>query len=505
MPSFLLGLLKRLPPRSRSTSQSPTSQSPTSQSPTSQLPLKLLGIVGLILILSLIAIVCGKRRPQAAPPSLPPLPQDPDIQVYFNQSQSSRYQERDRPLLRSGDDLEAVLEAAIAQAQTRIDVAVQELRLPRIAEALIARQRAGVRVRVILEHQYNQTLTEWAAQSGQLEGRSLERYQGFRIFLDRDGDGQVSPQEAAQRDAIALLRAAGVPTLDDRADGSKGSGLMHHKFMVVDGRTLVTGSANWTPSDLHQEPGIEESRGNANQLLRLESATLAQRFTQEFETMWGDGPGGKPDSQFGVQKPVRSPQQLKLGASSVVVAFSPTGQRQPWANSSNGLIARTLAKAQARVDLALFVFSEQGIADALSARRSQGVAVRALIDPGFAFRDYSEALDLLGVALLRQNCQPEPNNRPWHPALTSVGVPDLPEGDSLHHKFAVLDGQAVITGSHNWSKAANEQNDETLLLIENPVVAAHFQREFDRLYRSAALGLPVSVQDKLTQQRARCP
>ncbi len=465
-----------------------------------------MAVLILVALGSLVGVLhLSRRRPANPPPSLPPLPQDPDIQVYFNQSQSNRYQERDRALLRPGDDLEAVLEGAIAQAQVQIDVAVQELRLPRLAQALIERQRAGVKVRVILEHQYNQNLAEWTAEAVQLEGRSLQRYQNFQIFLDGDGDGQVSPQEAAQRDAIALLRAAGVPTLDDRADGSQGSGLMHHKFVVVDGRTVVTGSANWTPSDLHQEPGIAESRGNANNLMRLESQALAQILTQEFETMWGDGPGGQPDSRFGVKKPVRSPQRVTLGSSSVVVAFSPTGKRQPWANSTNGLIAQTLAKAQTKVDLALFVFSEQAIADALALRRSQGVALQALIDPGFAFRDYSEGLDMLGVALKGRNCKLEKDNRPWNPPLTTVGVPELPEGDSLHHKFAVLDERAVITGSHNWGKAANEQNDELVLVVENSMIAAHFQREFDRLYRSAALGIPVSVQEKLDQQRDRCP
>jgi phosphatidylserine/phosphatidylglycerophosphate/cardiolipin synthase-like enzyme len=35
-----------------------------------------------------------------------------------------------------------------------------------------------------------------------------------------------------------------------------------------------------------------------------------------------------------------------------------------------------------------------------------------------------------------------------------VGTPQLAAGDKLHHKFAVLDGREVITGSFNWSPRA---------------------------------------------------
>jgi phosphatidylserine/phosphatidylglycerophosphate/cardiolipin synthase-like enzyme len=63
-------------------------------------------------------------------------------------------------------------------------------------------------------------------------------------------------------------------------------------------------------------------------------------------------------------------------------------------------------------------------------------------------------------------------------------------GDLLHHKFAIVDQKVVITGSHNWSEAANVNNDETLLIIENPIVAAHFHREFNNLYQKVQIGIP---------------
>ncbi|NJL34244.1 MAG: DUF1669 domain-containing protein, partial [Chloroflexaceae bacterium] len=78
-------------------------------------------------------------------------------------------------------------------------------------------------------------------------------------------------------------------------------------------------------------------------------------------------------------------------------------------------------------------------------------------------------------------------------------VPNLPDGDMLHHKYGVVDGATVVTGSHNWSIAANHLNDETVLVIEDPVVAAHFQREFERLYRDSRRGAPKRVVDTAAQ------
>ncbi|MEB3273725.1 MAG: phospholipase D-like domain-containing protein [Prochlorothrix sp.] len=438
-------------------------------------------------------------------PSAPPLAQDPWIQVYFNQSQNQIYTEPYRKKRRSGDDLEQVLVDAIDSAQTSVLVAVQELRLPRVAQALADRHRAGVMVQVVLENDYSQPFSQMGTgQIAGLEERDRQRYQEFIQLVDQNGDGQLSEAEIRQGDAIVILDEAGVPRLDDTADGSKGSGLMHHKFVVLDGQTVVTGSTNFTPSGTHGDFASPESRGNANHLLVLDSAELAQIFTQEFQILWGDGPGKTSNSRFGLQKPRRAPQKLTVGSTAVTVHFSPTSKGDGWPVSSNGLIGQTLEMAQRRVDLALFVFSDQPIVDRLQARHDQGVQVRALIDPAFAFRNYSEGLDMLGVALGDKNCKVEAGNRPWTNPIATMGVPDLPRGDKLHHKFAVIDSQRVITGSHNWSASANYQNDETLLILENSTVAAHFTREFDRLYGTAYLGLPKSTRSKLQEYQSRC-
>jgi phosphatidylserine/phosphatidylglycerophosphate/cardiolipin synthase-like enzyme len=463
-----------------------------------------------IVILGLGVSSCQVRSGQNSPAQVSPLPQDPLMQVYFNQSQANQYKETDRQLTRSGDDLEALVVEAIESAQSSVAVAVQEIRLAKVAQALIDKHRAGVRVQVIIEDSYNQSLPELlnnlnTQDEGEGENdREASKVKNLLGLIDRNQDGSASTEELLSGDAIYMFRQASVPLIDDRADGSKGSGLMHHKFLIIDDRLVVTGSANLTPSDVHGDLLAPETRGNANHLLRLDSPALAQIFRQEFDLMWGDGPDPKKDSRFGVKKPQRSPQTATLGSTIVTVKFSPNESKSPWEKSTNGLIAQTLKTTTQEANLALFVFSDQRLADTLKAAHQRGATVRALIDPGFAFQNYSEGLDLLGVALPGRNCRIEANNDPWQPPLTSVGVPALAIGDKLHHKFAVLDQQTVITGSHNWSASANNQNDETLLVFTNPTVAAHFQREFDRLYGSASLGVPTDLQEKIADSQKRC-
>jgi len=75
----------------------------------------------------------------------------------------------------------------------------------------------------------------------------------------------------------------------------------------------------------------------------------------------------------------------------------------------------------------------------------------------------------------------------------------------LHHKFGLIDDKIVITGSHNWSLAADRNNDETVLVIQSQTVAAHFKREFERLYGNAVLGVPDWMQRKIKVQQQQCP
>jgi competence ComEA-like helix-hairpin-helix protein len=474
------------------------------------------GLIGLIGFLCLALVLRWCQGSTLGENRLQPLPQDSNLQVYMNHNPVRSYTEPYRKTQRSGDNLEQLIIDQIQSARTSIDVAVQELRSPLIAQALRDRYRAGVRVRLVLENSYNRPLsTLQTLDVEQLEDREQDRYrENFRL-MDRDGDGQLSAEEKQNNDALKVLQSAGIPHLDDKADGSEGSGLMHHKFVVIDGQRVLVTSANFTMSDLHGDFQHQGSLGNANSLVLLESRDVATLFTQEFNFLWGDGPEGKQDSLFGVKKPFRPPQSVQIGRTRVWVKFSPTPADIPWSLSSNGLIAQTLGQSRKSMDMALFVFSDQQIANALEEIARRKVQIRVLIEPTFAYQSYSEGLDLLGAALPRKlsqksegstapSCITEADNRPWATPVTSVGVPKLPRGDLLHHKFGLSDRRTVVMGSHNWSEAADRLNDETILVIENETVAAHYDREFERLFAQSRLGLPAYIRQEWQAALANC-
>ena len=45
-------------------------------------------------------------------------------------------------------------------------------------------------------------------------------------------------------------------------------------------------------------------------------------------------------------------------------------------------------------------------------------------------------------------------------------------------------------------------NDETLLVIDSPKLAAHFARKMNRMWRGAELGITAHMHRKLERQRA---
>lgn len=180
-------------------------------------------------------------------PAALPLPEG--IEVAFNHRESSRYRSPVHAETRNGDNLEALLLSAINAAQSEVLVAVQELSLPALAEALALQHRRGIRVKVVLENTYS---TAWSAQhEAELDPHQRQRHRLLRALADHNRDGQLSLEEMQQGDAVAILQRAGVPWIDDTADGSKGSGLMHSISTPHAVQALWDSYSTITPPQIH--------------------------------------------------------------------------------------------------------------------------------------------------------------------------------------------------------------------------------------------------------------
>jgi phosphatidylserine/phosphatidylglycerophosphate/cardiolipin synthase-like enzyme len=57
----------------------------------------------------------------------------------------------------------------------------------------------------------------------------------------------------------------------------------------------------------------------------------------------------------------------------------------------------------------------------------------------------------------------------------------------MHHKVFIIDEQIVVTGSYNFSRSAEERNDENILVIYNTDIAREFLKEFERVKAQVAL------------------
>ncbi len=459
---------------------------------------QLLSLTALPLLMPL--LVGCSRAGEVVGKADPELPLPPQFQLHFNHRDAGRYRQPLNGQWRNGDNLEDHLIQQINAASDELLMAVQELTLPEISLALIRAKKRGVNVQVVLENNYS---SPWSAQHpSDLTPHGRRRLAQLQLLADSNRDGLLSADERLAGDAVALLERGGIAKIDDTEDGSRGSGLMHHKFVVVDRALVITGSANFTSSGIHGDAGASRSRGNVNHLISIESTELAEVFRKEFKRMWGDGPGGLQNSRFGRGKDSQGLQTVQVSGVQVDVLFAPHSRRDP--GHGLNMIDQHLSAAQRRIDLALFVFSAQTLTDTLAERITEGIDIRLLADPGFASRSFSEVLDLLGAELPDRFCKIEADNQPLTTPLQTVGTPRLARGDKLHHKFAVIDNKTVITGSFNWSPAAAHTNDETLLVVHSPKLAAHFTREMNRMWRSAELGITPRIRQKLERQRAKC-
>ena len=277
---------------------------------------------------------------------------------------------------------------------------------------------------------------------------------------------QVRYVSALAASNTALNPAPSFPVLFGNSEA-----IMHNKFMIVDANLpnqawVMSGSLNWTNQNINTD---------FNNTLFIQDQSLARAYEIEFEEMWG-GKGSMPDelnSRFGSAKRDNTPHQFVIGGHRVESYFSPSDQ-------TTRQIETALLSADKEALFGAFSFTKNELGNALVAVHNTGIPVRGIMenisDNG---AEYNHLL-ANGVQVRHHNLTGE-----------------------FHHKYGVIDAidwsadPTVVTGSHNWSVAAETVNDENTLILHHPALATLYKAEFEKRWGEFLSGVGMLAHPKL--------
>jgi phosphatidylserine/phosphatidylglycerophosphate/cardiolipin synthase-like enzyme len=288
--------------------------------------------------------------------------------------------------------------------------------------------------------------------------QAVSRGVKIRFIIERDNMSAGSGNTVNQ-----FLIPAGIPVITDDFDAANaGVGLMHNKFFIIDSRggapdKVWVWTGSWNPTD----PGTNEDMQNS---IEIQDQALGGAYTLEFNEMWGsdtDVPNAAT-SRFGARKLDNTPHVFTINGTRVELYFSPSDR-------ATSHITSTLDNAHNSINMALLTLTRSDVATELKQKKDAGVRVRGVLDNGTDTGSQYSFLKSAGVDML---LDPNPN------AL-------------LHHKYGLVDAeistatQYVITGSHNWTTAAESSNNENMLILQSNRIANLYLQEFAARYKDA--------------------
>lgn len=333
------------------------------------------------------------------------------VQVAFNDTYLERIDLNEPRARKNPNNTDKNLLKLIKGAKTSIDGAFYDIEDLGVVDALVRAKKRGVKVRLVT-----------------------------------DTDNMVEKADPTKaRKAVVWMLSEKIPVVDDQR-----SGIMHHKFMVVDGQTVWTGSTNLTPTSLYR---------HNNNALTIKNARLAQAFDGEFERLFTKREFGK--SMRGETAPT---EQIPLpGGATVQAFFSPAGHGRE-------AVVAEVKDAKKRIQFLTFSLTDVETGDAMVERFKSGVKIQGIFDRWLAAGQYSLFDKFKGAKL----------------DVRKDGNEAL-----MHHKVMVIDDDTVITGSYNYSQNAEANNNEAFLIFRKAKgIAKAFSGEFDRIRHASIVNRP---------------
>ncbi|MBX3012159.1 MAG: hypothetical protein KF832_11665 [Caldilineaceae bacterium] len=259
---------------------------------------------------------------------------------------------------------------------------------------------------------------------------------GVEVLWFTDNEHGLEADEDAGHGQFALLEEAGIEVRSDSR-----SALMHNKFWIFDQQIVWTGSTNATINDMMR---------NNNNVIVVHDPTVAAIYEREFAELWSGQSGPTSPSTLDQQATVIDgvPIQIYFAPEDKVVSH----------------LVPLIANAQHSIRFMAFSFTQAELGAALLAQAEAGIDIQGI----FEVRGSETASSQL-------------------PPLFCAGVLVRQDGNprTFHHKVFVIDDALVITGSLNFSANADTSNDENVITLQDPAIAARYLAEFERRWAEA--------------------
>jgi phosphatidylserine/phosphatidylglycerophosphate/cardiolipin synthase-like enzyme len=320
---------------------------------------------------------------------------------------------------------------AIDATRKTLDIAIYELALPDVRDALVRAKNRGVALRIVMD------------------------------------EGHVYVQKGTRTPEVQSLIDAGFALRTLRGGGAYG--IMHNKFAVLDGALMETGSYNWT---------LAADQRHFENALFDDAASRVASYQNYWNWMWSisrpvdaNNPPAAPTFDAHGQTPPLEPAPQDAAAPIVFNAAAfPRESFTPHGTAAK--IAAAIDASRETVVLANFSFTNGEIIDALKRAQQRGLNIRLIFDAS-----QFKVLSVMGeMATLGFDVRISDGRGPR-------GV--------MHNKFGVFDGRLVETGSFNWTMNGELNNYENAAFLDAPDDVADYAAYFERIWSQARVPAPA--------------
>lgn len=215
--------------------------------------------------------------------------------------------------------------------------------------------------------------------------------------------------------------------------------IMHDKFFIFDGKTVLTGSANISNTDM--------SGFNSNAVIIINSEKIANFYSREFEQMY--------QGYFHKAKLKIKNKTETIDGTDFQIYFSPK-------DKGVSAIIPLIDNSQKYVYIPAFLITRKDLAQSLINAHNRGVSVKVILDATNTHTSSSK------MKLLRQS---------------GIQVKTENFAGKLHSKSVIIDDSYTVIGSMNFSRSGEAANDENLLIIKNPEIAQFYKTFFQYLWK----------------------